>query len=184
VTQDQAADGGGVSGGAIDVEFFGYLANGSSALTVAQSSFTGNQALGGDGGQGSGGAIAVEGPDSTSATVTDSSFVGNEARGGNGGFGDGFLMSCRRDQLDDLRVAVDLACRAAVEQVLGDFPMRWDVTVFDKVRPQGRRPHVSRFEDEEGRPLWEMLQSTLQRIYPRLCSAHPVWLPVPFSARE
>jgi hypothetical protein len=95
VTQDQAADGGGVSGGAIDVEFFGYLANGSSALTVAQSGFTGNQALGGDGGpggdggQGSGGAIAVEGPGSTSATVTDSSFVGNEARGGNGGFGGG-----------------------------------------------------------------------------------------------
>jgi DNA polymerase I-like protein with 3'-5' exonuclease and polymerase domains len=65
---------------------------------------------------------------------------------------DGFLLSCRRDQLDDLRAAVDFACGTAVEQVLPGFPLRWDFTVYDR----------GRFEDEDGRPLWEKLQVILE----------------------
>jgi DNA polymerase I-like protein with 3'-5' exonuclease and polymerase domains len=65
---------------------------------------------------------------------------------------DGFLLSCRRDQLGDLRGAVDYACRTAVEHVLPGFPLRWDFTVYDN----------GRFEDEEGQPLWTKLQDIME----------------------
>jgi hypothetical protein len=65
---------------------------------------------------------------------------------------DGFLLSCRRDQLADLRAAVDWACGTAVEHVLPGFPLRWDVTVYDG----------GRFEDEDGAPLWCQLQVILE----------------------
>jgi len=63
---------------------------------------------------------------------------------------DGFLLSCRRDQLADLRDAVDYACATAVDHVLPGFPLRWDVTVHDR-----------RFQDEDGRFLWEKLQTIM-----------------------
>jgi DNA polymerase I-like protein with 3'-5' exonuclease and polymerase domains len=64
---------------------------------------------------------------------------------------DGFLLSCRRDQLDDLRAAVDYACTQAVEHVLPGFPLRWDFT-----------PHTGdRFEDEDGMLLWRRLQTII-----------------------
>jgi DNA polymerase-1 len=66
---------------------------------------------------------------------------------------DGFLISCRRDQLDDLRAAVDYACSAAVEHVVPGFRLRWDVQVYE-----------NRFEDEDGLPLWNKLQSILKAI--------------------
>jgi DNA polymerase I-like protein with 3'-5' exonuclease and polymerase domains len=66
---------------------------------------------------------------------------------------DGFLLSCRRRQLDDLRAAVDYACGTAIEQVLPGFPMRWDFTVHD-----------SRFEDEDGQLMWLRLQTILEEI--------------------
>jgi DNA polymerase I len=66
---------------------------------------------------------------------------------------DGFLLSCRRDQLADLRVAVDFACGTAVEHVLPGFPLRWDFTVYAK----------GRFEDEDGQPLWDKLQDVMGR---------------------
>jgi DNA polymerase I len=66
---------------------------------------------------------------------------------------DGFLLSCRRDQLDDLRQAVDYACSAAVEHVVPGFPLRWDFTVYEH-----------RFEDEDGLPLWTRLQPILKAI--------------------
>ena len=65
---------------------------------------------------------------------------------------DGFLLSCRRDQLEDLRAAVDYACSTAVEHVLPRFPLRWDVTVYDG----------GRFEDEDGRELWTTLQRVME----------------------
>jgi DNA polymerase I-like protein with 3'-5' exonuclease and polymerase domains len=65
---------------------------------------------------------------------------------------DGFLLSCRRDQLADMRAAVDYACGTAVEQVLPGSPLRWDVTVYDR----------GRFEDEDGAPLWNKLQAILE----------------------
>lgn len=65
---------------------------------------------------------------------------------------DGFLLSCRREQLDDLHDAVKFACGTAVEQALPGFPLKWDVTVH----PNGR------FEDEDGLPLWNKLQAILR----------------------
>jgi DNA polymerase-1 len=65
---------------------------------------------------------------------------------------DGFLLSCRRDQLEDLRAAVDYACSTAVEHVLPGFPLRWDFTVYDN----------GRFEDDDGLSLWTTLQTTLR----------------------
>jgi hypothetical protein len=69
---------------------------------------------------------------------------------------DGFLLCCRRDQLPDLRQAVDYACGTAVAQVLLDFPLRWEFTVYDR----------GRFEDEDGRPLWEQIRAVLLEFYP------------------
>ncbi len=68
---------------------------------------------------------------------------------------DGFLLSCRRGQLDDVRAAVDYACGTAVGQVLPGFPLRWDFTVHDR----------GRFEDEDGRPLWDRLQVILEEAH-------------------
>jgi DNA polymerase I-like protein with 3'-5' exonuclease and polymerase domains len=65
---------------------------------------------------------------------------------------DGFLLSCRRDQVDDLRAAVDFACRHAVEHSLPGFPMRWEMATY-----------ATRFEDEDGADLWHHLLSLLER---------------------
>jgi hypothetical protein len=65
---------------------------------------------------------------------------------------DGFLLSCRRDQISDLREAVDYACSAAVEHVLPGFPLRWEITIHSE----------GRFVDEEGLPLWKRLQKILK----------------------
>jgi DNA polymerase I-like protein with 3'-5' exonuclease and polymerase domains len=65
---------------------------------------------------------------------------------------DGFLLSCRWDQIDLLREAVNHACRSAVEHVLPGFPLRWDFAV-----------HASgRFQDEDGLPLWNRLQEIIK----------------------
>lgn len=63
---------------------------------------------------------------------------------------DGFVLSCGRDQLEDLRAAVDYACQTAVEQVVPGFSLRWDFTVYE-----------SRFADEDGLPLWSRLRGVL-----------------------
>jgi hypothetical protein len=73
---------------------------------------------------------------------------------------DGFLLSCRRDQLADLRDAVNYACGTAVEQVLPGFPLRWDFSVYD-----------GRFEDEDGKPLWDKLQAIMEEADGRTVSA-------------
>lgn len=64
---------------------------------------------------------------------------------------DGFLLSCRRQDLPALRRIVDYACGTAVEHVLGDFKLRWTVTVYE-----------DRFEDPDGLPLWETVQRMLR----------------------
>ena len=66
---------------------------------------------------------------------------------------DGFLMTCRRDEVAELKDAIDYACRCAVEHVLPGFPMKWDVDVYD-----------SRFEDLDGRDLWDKLQAILRSL--------------------
>jgi DNA polymerase-1 len=74
---------------------------------------------------------------------------------------DGFLLSCRRDQLADLRAAVDYACGTAVDQVLPGFPLRWDFTVHDN----------GRFEDEDGLPLWGRLQAIMEQADAKIIRA-------------
>lgn len=69
---------------------------------------------------------------------------------------DGFLMMCDRDELPVLESAINSACAMAVEQVLGDFPLRWDIS----------KPFEHRFEDEDGEPLWRLLTSALKELYP------------------
>jgi len=65
---------------------------------------------------------------------------------------DGFLLSCRKEQLPDLNAAIDYAFSTAVDQVLPGFTLRWETTVFD----QGR------FEDEDGRPVWNDVNKLLE----------------------
>jgi hypothetical protein len=67
---------------------------------------------------------------------------------------DGFLLSCRRDQLADLRAAVDHACSMAVGHVLPGFPLRWDFTVYEN----------GRFEDEDGADMWKQIQKVAQEV--------------------
>jgi len=69
---------------------------------------------------------------------------------------DGFLMVCRRDEISDLESAINSACTMAVKQVLGDFPMKWDI----------HPPFDHRFEDEDGESLWRLLVSALKELYP------------------
>ena len=66
---------------------------------------------------------------------------------------DGFLLSCRRGQLPDLREAVEYARHCAVEHVLPGFPLRCDVNDYD-----------GRFEDEDGLPLWNRLQEIVKEL--------------------
>jgi len=66
---------------------------------------------------------------------------------------DGFVLSCHRDHLPDLRAAVDYACQTAVDQVVPGFPLRWDFTVHEK-----------RFEDEDGLPLWNRLTDVFDSV--------------------
>jgi DNA polymerase-1 len=66
---------------------------------------------------------------------------------------DGFLLSCHRSQVEELRAAVDYACTTAVEHVLPGFRLKWDFTVHD-----------GRFQDEDGRPLWNKLQAITAEI--------------------
>jgi hypothetical protein len=66
---------------------------------------------------------------------------------------DGFLLSCRRGQLPDLRAAVEYARHRAVEHVLPGFPLRCDVNDYD-----------GRFEDKDGLPLWSRLQEIVKEL--------------------
>ena len=69
---------------------------------------------------------------------------------------DGFLMMCKRDEISDLLSAIDSACGLAVKQVLGDFPMKWDIPP----------PYYHRFKDKDGAVLWQLLVSALKELYP------------------
>ncbi len=64
---------------------------------------------------------------------------------------DGFLLSCRRDAVDATREQVDYACASAVEHVLPDFKLKWEVSI-----------HEERFIDLDGQPLWDTVQGFLQ----------------------
>jgi DNA polymerase I-like protein with 3'-5' exonuclease and polymerase domains len=66
---------------------------------------------------------------------------------------DGFLLSCRRKQLGDLRAAVDYACGAATEHSLPGFLLRWEVAAYD-----------SRYEEADGRDMWGRLCEILRDV--------------------
>jgi hypothetical protein len=79
---------------------------------------------------------------------------------------DGFLLTCRRDQLADLRAAIDFAFRQAVEHSLPGSPLRWDYgddCVFDE-----------RFEDDDGAAMWGVLMDLLKEEDERKRLSHRV----------
>ena len=67
---------------------------------------------------------------------------------------DGFLMSCHRDQLDDLHRAVSHAFHLAIDTVLPGSEMKWAYKV-----------HEGRFHDEDGAELWGEIQRILQQSH-------------------
>ena len=78
ISGNSATNGGGMADGS---ENYG---NGAS-LTLTNCIVTGNKAVGGAGGDGIGGGLAVE--NNSTATISNTSFVGNLAQGGAGGRG-------------------------------------------------------------------------------------------------
>jgi DNA polymerase I len=68
---------------------------------------------------------------------------------------DGFLLSCRRDQLEELHAAVDWACSTAVEQVIPGFPLRWETV-----------EHEGRFYDKDGAEIWAQIMAALSLLEP------------------
>jgi DNA polymerase I-like protein with 3'-5' exonuclease and polymerase domains len=66
---------------------------------------------------------------------------------------DGFLLSCKRDQLDDLQTAVKIACELACDQVL-NYRLKWELEVFK-----------GRYRDEDGEALWNLIGEALGALY-------------------
>jgi hypothetical protein len=66
---------------------------------------------------------------------------------------DGFLLSCRRDQLDSLRAAVNYACPEAVKNTLGDFPLDIELKVYS-----------DRLRDPDGQEKWEQICRDLATV--------------------
>lgn len=66
---------------------------------------------------------------------------------------DGFVATCRRDQIADLRDAFDYACNTACEHVLPGFSLRVGSTEFE-----------DRFEDEDGLEMWQRIQTILAGV--------------------
>ena len=69
---------------------------------------------------------------------------------------DGFLMSCHRDQVDDLHQAVDHAFHLAVDTVLPGSEMKWSHKV-----------HEGRFQDDDGAELWAEIERILREVNTR-----------------
>ena len=66
---------------------------------------------------------------------------------------DGFLLSCKRNQLEDLEAAVKIACDLACDQVL-NYRLKWELKVFK-----------GRYRDEDGEALWNLIVEALGRLY-------------------
>jgi DNA polymerase I-like protein with 3'-5' exonuclease and polymerase domains len=70
---------------------------------------------------------------------------------------DGFLLSCHRNELADLREAVDYACAEAVKCTLdADFPLKVAVTEYS-----------DRLRDKDGEPAWERICCDLATVESR-----------------
>ena len=59
---------------------------------------------------------------------------------------DGFLLTCRRNELNEARAQIDKACTSAVAHVLPGFQLRWEVEI-----------HETRYRDKDGAGIWDML---------------------------
>jgi DNA polymerase I-like protein with 3'-5' exonuclease and polymerase domains len=68
---------------------------------------------------------------------------------------DAFLISCRRDQLADLREALDYAFGLAVEHSLPGYRIRCDMHAYEH-----------RFWDKDGAPMWDLLMGALYKTTP------------------
>lgn len=66
---------------------------------------------------------------------------------------DGFLLSCRRDKLEETHALIHQACEQAVAHVLRDFRLKWTVMVYPE-----------RFEDADGLPLWNRIIAIIKGI--------------------
>jgi hypothetical protein len=66
---------------------------------------------------------------------------------------DGFLLSCKQDQLEDLKAAVKIACDLACDQVL-NYRLKWDLEVFE-----------GRYRDADGELLWNLICEALGALY-------------------
>lgn len=64
---------------------------------------------------------------------------------------DGFLLSCRRDAIDDMKEELNFACSTSVEHALPNFKLRWTVEIYEE-----------RFEDPDGLALWETIKRLIK----------------------
>lgn len=65
---------------------------------------------------------------------------------------DAVLIACHRSELSQVREAVDIAYRQAVDDLYPQFPMRWKSSVFH------------RYADEDGAPMWRFIRQSLRKI--------------------
>jgi DNA polymerase I-like protein with 3'-5' exonuclease and polymerase domains len=68
---------------------------------------------------------------------------------------DAFLISCRRDQLADLREAINYAFDLAVDHTLPGYRIRCDIHAYEH-----------RFWDKDGEEMWNLLMSLLNKTTP------------------
>jgi len=64
---------------------------------------------------------------------------------------DGFLLSCLKTEKPKLEAIIERARSIAVNQVLGDFPLKLDITWYDN----------GKFDDPKGREVWDLINTAL-----------------------
>jgi hypothetical protein len=75
---------------------------------------------------------------------------------------DGFLLECHRDELPQVREAVDAALGQAVSRILPGAPMGWDVEVYP-----------DRYRDGDGERLWNLVNGCLENQLPGTSQSTP-----------
>lgn len=67
---------------------------------------------------------------------------------------DGFLLSCLKTEKPMLEAIMERARSLAVSQVLGDFPLKLDITWYDE-----------KFDDRKGREVWGLIHTALLALH-------------------
>ncbi|VTR94313.1 dna polymerase i : DNA polymerase, putative OS=Pelobacter carbinolicus (strain DSM 2380 / Gra Bd 1) GN=Pcar_0797 PE=4 SV=1: DNA_pol_A [Gemmata massiliana] len=70
---------------------------------------------------------------------------------------DGWLLSCRKGQLEQLRAAVGHARRVTCDTLLNGFQLKLDIAVYRDC-----------FEDKKGKKAWDFIRSVLPRELPEI----------------